>query len=131
MPESTTPRPSKSIILHLNESDSAFASMDTPGSPSHIGGLAIIAPSTSTDCSFEHFVRTAEKRVALVPRLGWRLDEVPFGLDRPYWAKDDKFDVPVTSCALPSRPLATTRRGRAPPHDSTSSRSNGIALSWR
>ena len=49
MPEATTPHPSEPTVLQLNESDSVFVSMEIPGSPSDIGGLAIIDPSTGAD----------------------------------------------------------------------------------
>ena len=93
MPATSKAHTRESKIRQLNESDSVFVSMEIPGSPSHIGGLAIIDPATSADFSFERFIRTAEKRIALVPRFGWKLREVSFGLDRPYWEKDDAFDV--------------------------------------
>ena len=43
------------------------------------------------------------ERLPLLPPLRWRLAEVPFGLDYPYWLDDPDFDLDfhVRELALP------------------------------
>jgi len=50
------------------------------------------------------------ERLPLLPPLGWRLAEVPFGLDYPYWVDDNEFDLDfhVRELALP--PPGTDRK---------------------
>ena len=54
-----------------------------------------------------------EERLPLLPPLRWRLVEVPFGLDYPYWLDDPDFDLDfhVRELALP----AAGRRARSSP----------------
>lgn len=75
--------------------DSVFLSMETPETPGHIGGLAVLDPSThpENDFHFDEFVDFVQERIALCPRFSWRAQEVPLGLDLPYWVKDRELDV--------------------------------------
>src|SRR5207237_984853 len=60
----------------------------------HVAGLAILDPSSTSrgelDC--DDIKRLMEERLPLLPPLRWRLTEVPFGLDYPYWLDDPDFD---------------------------------------
>ena len=48
--------------------------------------------------------RLLEERLPLLPPFRWRLAEVPFGLDYPYWVDDQDFDLDfhVRELALPA-----------------------------
>ncbi|MBW2229747.1 MAG: wax ester/triacylglycerol synthase family O-acyltransferase [Deltaproteobacteria bacterium] len=76
-------------MQQLSAMDAVFLSMETPETPSHIGGLAILDPSTTVDFSYTGFIDFIEARLAVCPRFMWTVQEVPFGLDRPYWVESD------------------------------------------
>ena len=38
-------------------------------------------------------MRRVAERIALVPRFSWRLQNVPMGIDEPYWVESSDFDV--------------------------------------
>jgi diacylglycerol O-acyltransferase / wax synthase len=80
-------------LRQLADGDAVFVAMETPEAPCHIAGLTILDPSLRSDFGFEHFVSILTQRIALIPRLRWKLREVPFGLDCAYWIEDPAFDV--------------------------------------
>ncbi|MDJ0853471.1 MAG: wax ester/triacylglycerol synthase family O-acyltransferase [Myxococcota bacterium] len=84
--------------------DAVFVSLETPDSPTHIGGLTLLDPSTSPEFGFERLREIVGSRLALSPRFGWKLREVPFGLDLPYWVDHERFDLDdhVRRIAVPS-----------------------------
>ncbi len=70
----------------LDPRDAVFLALEAPGSPAHIGGLAVLDPTTAPEgFDFEHFVEAVGERLPLCPRFTWQLQEVPLGLDHPYW----------------------------------------------
>lgn len=79
-------------MQQLTTQDSIFLSMETPELPGHIGGLAFLAPTEGYDFSYETFIEFVRERLGPVDRFSWRLQEVPFGLDRPYWVRSEDFD---------------------------------------
>ncbi len=79
-------------MQQLTTQDSIFLSMETPDLPGHIGGLAFLAPTEGHDFSYETFIDFVRERLGPVDRFSWRLQEVPFGLDRPYWVRCEDFD---------------------------------------
>jgi len=93
-------------MSQLSALDSVFLSMETPETPGHIGGLAIMDPGTHPEgrFDFDHFVDFVAERLALCPRFSWKLQEVPFGLDEPYWVEEEELDMRrhVQAVALPS-----------------------------
>ena len=82
-------------MQQLSSVDSVFLSMETPETPGHIGGITILNPSTHPDDAFEfdRFVEFVAERLALCPRFSWRLQQVPLGLDRPYWVETPELDL--------------------------------------
>ena len=70
-----------------------------------MGGLAILDPSTRPDgrLTLDAVHDLIAERLPLLPPLRWRLAEVPFGLDYPYWIDDPHFDLDfhVRELALP------------------------------
>ncbi len=80
-------------MKQLPGSDAIFLSMETPNVHAHTGGLTILDPSTCDDFSFEKLKAVTAQRIRLAPKFTWKLREVLFGLDRPYWIEDPDFDV--------------------------------------
>jgi WS/DGAT/MGAT family acyltransferase len=93
-------------MQQLSALDSVFLSLETPEIPAHIGGLAILDPSTHPDDAFDFdtFVEFVAERLPLCPRFSWRLQEVPFGLDQPYWVEHEELDLSrhIRRLAVPS-----------------------------
>ena len=79
-------------MQQLTTQDAIFLSMETPDLPGHIGGLAFLAPTDGHEFSYATFVDFVRDRLGSVDRFAWRLQEVPFGLDRPYWVRCKDFD---------------------------------------
>lgn len=74
--------------------DAAFLYGETPTWHMHVSAVLIADPSTAPGgFNFDHFVRRTEERLHLAPQFRWRLVQVPFGLDRPGWIEDPKFDI--------------------------------------
>ncbi|MEP0202157.1 MAG: wax ester/triacylglycerol synthase family O-acyltransferase [Halioglobus sp.] len=75
--------------------DSAFVNLEQTNTPQHVGGLGIYDPSTAPGglVRFKQVISTFERRLDQQPRFRTRLVEVPGGLDRPYWVKDEHFDM--------------------------------------
>ena len=91
-------------MSQMNPLDGVFLSMETAETPTHVGGLAVLDTATNPNFDFDHFRDFVAERVALCPRFGWRVSEVPFGLDLPYWVSDEALDFNehVRRAALPS-----------------------------
>jgi len=88
----------------LSGLDAVFLSMETPTTHSHIGGLTVLAPPEDHLFDFEAFRQVVGERLAFCPRFTWRVQEVPLGLDLPYWVDDPHFDLSyhVRRIAVPS-----------------------------
>jgi len=69
--------------------DASFLYLETPNSPMHVGGLAIIEGSLK----FEAFRDILKSRLHLIPSFTQRLVEVPLSLDYPYWIDDPNFNL--------------------------------------
>ncbi len=93
-------------MSQLSPLDGVFLSMETPETPSTIGGLAILDPTTHPEEAFDFdcFLDFTAERLALCPRFSWKVKEVPFGLDEPYWMEDEELDLRkhIHRAALPS-----------------------------
>jgi WS/DGAT/MGAT family acyltransferase len=92
-------------MRQLTSLDAQFLALESPRQTGHVGGLAILDPSTrvdkSLDCDAVKDLLT--ERLPLLPPFRWKLAEVPFGLDYPYWVDDEEFDLDfhVREIALP------------------------------
>ncbi|MBK9737967.1 MAG: wax ester/triacylglycerol synthase family O-acyltransferase [Actinobacteria bacterium] len=86
----------------LTALDASFLFMEDASTPMHAGGVAIFTPPPG---GFDHerLVRLIRKRLPFVPRYRMRVRDVPFGLARPVWVDDERFDVTyhVRRSALP------------------------------
>ena len=97
--------------------DASFLFMENASTPMHAGGVAVFTPPPG---GFDHerLVRLIKQRIPFVPRYRQRIRDVPFGVARPVWVDDERFDVTyhVRRSALPQAGLARAaeRAGRAP-----------------
>src|SRR5204863_10212716 len=92
-------------MRQLTSLDAQFLALESSNQTGHVAGLAILDPSTkpSGELTVEEVCRLMGERLPLLPPLRWRLVEVPFGLDYPYWLDDADFDLDfhVRELALP------------------------------
>ena len=89
----------------LSAEDTAFLCSETGISGMHVGAPVMVDAGGAGDgFSFERFRQLVIERLPILPQLRWRLLEVPFGLDRPFWVEDDTFDVDrhIRHIAVPS-----------------------------
>jgi diacylglycerol O-acyltransferase len=90
---SSNSSPASANPRQLSDSDSVFISIESPTAASHIAGLTIVDPSTSSEFSFERYLQILRERIKLVPRLKWKLFQPPLGFDRAYWVEAEDFDA--------------------------------------
>lgn len=80
------------MTQQLSPQDAFFLSLETENFPAHIGGLAFLEPGEDPAFDYDAFVAFARERIGACERFSWRLQEVPLGLDRPYWVRTPDFD---------------------------------------
>src|SRR3954464_1201509 len=92
-------------MRQLTSLDAQFLALESANQTGHVAGLTILDPSTkqSGEFTFKDLCHLLGERRPLLPPLRWRLVEVPFGLDYPYWIDDGDFDLDfhVRELALP------------------------------
>ena len=92
-------------MRQLTSVDAQFLALENARQSGHVGGLAILDPGTAPGGKLElaDVQRMIAERLPLLPPMRWRLAEVPFGLDYPYWVDDPDFDLDfhVRELALP------------------------------
>ena len=92
-------------MRQLTSADAQFLALETSRQAGHVGGLAILDPSTTPRGALDagDVCQLVAERLPLLPPLRWRLAEVPLGLDYPYWVDDPHFDLDyhVRELALP------------------------------
>src|SRR5258708_14610637 len=92
-------------VRQLTSLDAQFLVMETPRQYGHVSGIAILDPATAPGGKLElaDVQKLVAERLPLLPPFRWRLVEVPFGLDYPYWIDDPDFDLDfhVRELALP------------------------------
>ncbi|MHB8507055.1 MAG: WS/DGAT/MGAT family O-acyltransferase [Candidatus Dormibacteria bacterium] len=93
-------------MRQLTSLDAQFLAMESARQYGHVSGIAVLDPSTTTRGSLDlaDIQDLIAERLPLLPPFRWRLAEVPFGLDYPYWIDDPDFDLDfhVRELALPS-----------------------------
>ena len=92
-------------MRQLSSLDAQFLAMESARQFGHVGGLAVLDPSTRPGgLDLASVQELIGQRLPLVPPLRWRLAEVPFSLDYPYWVDDPDFDLEfhVREIALPA-----------------------------
>jgi WS/DGAT/MGAT family acyltransferase len=82
-------------VRQLTSLDSQFLAMESPRVHGHVGGLAVYDPSTAPggQLTVEDICRLVGQRLHLLKPFRWKLVDVPFGLDHPYWVDDPDFDL--------------------------------------
>ena len=92
-------------MRQLTSLDSQFLALETPRQSGHVASVAILDTSTtpSGTLTLGDIQALIAERLPLLPPLRWRLQEVPLGLDYPYWVDDIDFDLDfhVRELALP------------------------------
>jgi diacylglycerol O-acyltransferase / wax synthase len=93
-------------MRQLTSLDAQFLALENARQTGHVAGLAIYDTSTAPDgrLSCAEMKDLLAARLHLLPPLRWRLTEVPFGVDYPYWVDDVDFDLDfhVRELALPT-----------------------------
>jgi diacylglycerol O-acyltransferase len=82
-------------MRQLTSLDSQFLALETPRQSGHIASVAILDTSTTPTgtLTLGDIQALIADRLPLLPPLRWRLQEVPLGLDYPYWVDDIDFDL--------------------------------------
>ena len=92
-------------MRQLTALDQQFLALEGPRHVGHVGGLAVLDPSTAPGGSLScaDLQSLIAERLPLLPPFRWRLAEVPFRLDYDYWIDDPDFDLDfhVRELALP------------------------------
>lgn len=99
-------------MRQLTSLDAQFLGVESARIYGHVSSFATYDPSTAPGGTLEmaDLCRLIGSRLHLLPPFRWRLVEVPFGLDLPYWVEDPDFDLDfhVRESAVP--PPATDRQ---------------------
>ena len=82
-------------MRQLTSLDAQFLALETNRQTGHVGGLAILDTSTRPNRSIacSDIKQLLAERLPLLPPFRWKLVDVPFGLDYPYWIDDPDFDL--------------------------------------
>jgi len=77
----------------LTSLDASFLYLETPAVHMHVAGVSVFDPREDGPMTYDDVQRVVEARLHLAPRLRQRVMRVPFGLARPLWVDDDRFDL--------------------------------------
>ena len=80
-------------MRRLSATDSLFLSLETPRMPMQVGGLVTLDTTRAPDFGFDRVRELYARRITRVPKLTWRLKEVPLRLDRPLWMDGGALDI--------------------------------------
>ena len=93
-------------MQRLGPQDASFLYLETPAVHQHVGGLAILDPSTRPDgrLRYEHLVEIIGSRLHLAPRFRQKVMFPPLNVARPVWVDDVDFDLSfhIRRAALPA-----------------------------
>ena len=79
---------------HLSGSDAAFLHLETPETPMHVGGLAIMELPPEYSGDFMQDVRThIQNRLHMAPIFQRKLVNMPFDIANPIWVMDEDLDI--------------------------------------
>jgi WS/DGAT/MGAT family acyltransferase len=81
-------------MQRLGPQDASFLYMETPNVHQHVGGLAILDPSTAPGGTLRYadLVAVISSRLHLAPRFRQKVMFPPLALARPVWVDDASFD---------------------------------------
>jgi diacylglycerol O-acyltransferase len=92
-------------MQQLSAQDASFLYQETPGTPMHVGSVAILDPAGSPfgRPGLTSMLEFYERRLHLMPMARRRLVRLPMDADYPYWIEDANFDLEyhVREVALP------------------------------
>jgi diacylglycerol O-acyltransferase len=98
--------PTEKRMRQLTSIDAQFLAVEDGRTHGHVTAVGIYDPSTAPAGQLTHdAVRDlVAARLHLLPPFHWRLVEVPFGLDHPYWHHESEFDLEfhIRELALPA-----------------------------
>src|SRR5215216_2954733 len=82
-------------MRQLTSLDAQFLAVESARTYGHVGGLAVYDPATAPGGRLEisDVCKLVSERLHMLPPFRWRLVEVPFGIDLPYWVEDPAFDL--------------------------------------
>ncbi|MGZ4278468.1 MAG: WS/DGAT/MGAT family O-acyltransferase [Solirubrobacteraceae bacterium] len=82
-------------MRQLTSLDAQFLAVESARVYGHVGSMAIYDPSTAPGGRLEiaDVCRMVDERIHQLPPFRWKLVEVPFGIDLPYWIDDPDFDL--------------------------------------
>lgn len=82
-------------MRQLTGLDAQFLALESARQSGHVGGVAVLDPSTRPNGRLElgDIQQLIAERLPLLPPFRWRLRPVPLGLDYPYWIDDPNFDL--------------------------------------
>jgi diacylglycerol O-acyltransferase len=81
-------------MQRLGPQDASFLYLETPNVHQHVGGLAILDPSTAPGgkLTYDDLVRVISSRLHLAPRFRQKVLFPPLAVARPVWVDDANFD---------------------------------------
>jgi diacylglycerol O-acyltransferase / wax synthase len=82
-------------MKQLTSLDAQFLAVESGRTYGHVGSLCVYDPATAPggELTVKDLCRMVGERLHLLPPFRWRLVNVPFGLDLPYWVEDPDFDL--------------------------------------
>src|ERR1700712_3207947 len=82
-------------VRQLTSLDAQFLAVESGRTYGHVGSLCIYDPATAPGggLTIDALGAMVSERLPLLPPFRWKLVNVPFGLDLPYWIEDPDFDV--------------------------------------
>jgi len=90
----------------LGPQDASFLYLETPRVHQHVGGVAILDPSTAPRgrLSYDDLVRVISSRLHVAPRFRQKVVFPPLPVARPVWVDDGSFDISfhLRRAALPT-----------------------------
>src|SRR6266511_2476068 len=93
-------------MQRLGPQDASFIYLETPSVHQHVGGVAVLDPSTRPDGTlrYDDLLQVMGSRIHLAPRFRQKVVFPPFAVARPVWVDDANFDIDfhIRRAALPS-----------------------------
>src|SRR3954453_4109018 len=82
-------------MRQLTSLDAQFLALENARQTGHVGSLAMLDASTAPGQMFGRagVTELIDERSAQLPPMRWRLAEVPFKLDHPYWVEEAEIDL--------------------------------------
>ena len=94
------------VVRQLSGLDAEFLAIEDDRNYAHVSGLAVLNPAEVPGgvLTLSDVRQLVLERIHLLPPFRWRLEEMPFGLDHPWWIEDPDFDISyhVRELALPA-----------------------------